>query len=491
MIKMGKNILIGKYTLESLTSGMYLSPLDIYREYVQNSADSIDEAVSKQVISRDEAKINIDIDSERKIIIVSDNGVGIAENNVYGCLVDIGNSKKDYQYTRGFRGIGRLSGLGYCDTLIFETSAKDETTKTIITYNSKLLQELLLPGEEEQASLSDVLNRVISSKTEKEAPERHYFTVRMLGVRNEDGLLDKTKVFDYLTENLPLPFSDQFVWGSMIKEKMKILNITIPEYRIYLGCDGIEEQLFKPYKNTILSDRVRRIEDPIQDIKFKTFYINNNLSGLLWYIEDNYFGTILDTKIKGIRIREGNILFGDQGTLRKCFKEERFNGWLCGELHVVSPYIIPNARRDDFERNSQYLALLEQISTWGADVSKIIREKSYKRNLDEAENKLVDSINAEDRQFACSDKRMENDMSESKLMDLDDSKELANFDLLNSLSILANSNRNLTKYKALNLSSKLTREQKVTYEKIFDLLYEKFSKKTANRVVQTIIDNLV
>ena len=37
-------------------------------------------------------------------------------------LIDIGNSKKDRTNSRGFRGIGRLAGLGYCNQLVFSTS---------------------------------------------------------------------------------------------------------------------------------------------------------------------------------------------------------------------------------------------------------------------------------------------------------------------------------------------------------------------------------
>lgn len=42
---MKRELIIGKYTLESLTNGMYASPLDMYREYIQNSVDSCDDAV--------------------------------------------------------------------------------------------------------------------------------------------------------------------------------------------------------------------------------------------------------------------------------------------------------------------------------------------------------------------------------------------------------------------------------------------------------------
>ena len=44
------NIVIGKHALESLTTGMYSDPLVVFREYIQNSADAIDEALLKGIL---------------------------------------------------------------------------------------------------------------------------------------------------------------------------------------------------------------------------------------------------------------------------------------------------------------------------------------------------------------------------------------------------------------------------------------------------------
>ena len=38
---------IGKNLIEILTDGMYKNPLFMYREYIQNSADSINEAAQR------------------------------------------------------------------------------------------------------------------------------------------------------------------------------------------------------------------------------------------------------------------------------------------------------------------------------------------------------------------------------------------------------------------------------------------------------------
>ena len=41
---------VGKFTLESLTTGMYSDPRIVYREYIQNSVDSIEVAIEENII---------------------------------------------------------------------------------------------------------------------------------------------------------------------------------------------------------------------------------------------------------------------------------------------------------------------------------------------------------------------------------------------------------------------------------------------------------
>lgn len=99
---MEHQLLIGKFTLESLTSGLYVSPLDLYREYVQNAADSIDEALEQGILKKGEEKISITVSESERIIKISDNGTGVGANDIYSNLIDIGNSKKRHSNSRGF-----------------------------------------------------------------------------------------------------------------------------------------------------------------------------------------------------------------------------------------------------------------------------------------------------------------------------------------------------------------------------------------------------
>ena len=172
---MEHKLVIGKYTLESLTNGMYASPFDLYREYIQNAVDSIDVAIEEKLERDDYFEIAISLNREKKTVSIFDNGRGLSREHAVPTLVDIGNSMKRRTQSRGFRGIGRLAGLGYCEELVFTTSYSGEETRTIIHFNAKLLKELLMTSSDGNISVHDVMNQIITVEEAEEKRKRHYF----------------------------------------------------------------------------------------------------------------------------------------------------------------------------------------------------------------------------------------------------------------------------------------------------------------------------
>ena len=130
-----ETIQVGKYTLESLTTGMYSDPKIVYREYIQNSVDSLENAVSLGLLEPQGMRIDIVVNAEESYISIKDNGTGISADVAAKTLMNVGSSKKRNSNNRGFRGIGRLGGMSYCDTLVFTTSAENESVKTIVTFD--------------------------------------------------------------------------------------------------------------------------------------------------------------------------------------------------------------------------------------------------------------------------------------------------------------------------------------------------------------------
>lgn len=480
---MEHKLIVGKYTLESLTNGMYASPLDMYREYIQNAVDSFDIALEKKGISIDRLRIDIHIDSEKRTVSIKDNGCGISEKNAVAMLLDIGNSQKCRGDLRGFRGIGRLAGLGYCSKLIFKTSYEGEAASTIVAFDAGLLNELLLPGSSDSISVNDVMERIVNIKKLQEVSSKSYFEVILEGVTLEEELTKENVVKDYLIQHAPLSFDPELKWRRTILEKVRLAGYKIPQYRLFLNG----EELFKPYGDTFLSDRVKRAEEQIQDIKVKTFERNGELSAVLWYVQSNFYGTIIDNLVKGIRIRQGNILLGDKSSFSQFFREERFNGWMIGELHVVDKELIANSRRDGFEKNAAFFELAELLKKWAFAVSKEIRHISYERSLSSEKKAIAEVEPVDDVNKLCTEEQEPDDsFFEQCDMEMDESDEIAEIDFISKLSMLINPKKIQTKYKALNINEKLTGEQRKVLERVFDIISQNYNKRTAEKFINTI-----
>lgn len=480
---MENELVIGKYTLESLTNGMYASPCDLYREYIQNAVDSIDAAIADNLERQNYFEISINLDQDKKTLSIFDNGQGLSKNNAVSKLIDIGNSSKHRNQYRGFRGIGRLAGLGYCEELVFTTSYSGEDTKTIIHFNAKLLRDLLLIPSGENSSIFDVMNQIITLEESVEKQKSHYFEVKLIGVTSNVGLLDEDNVRDYLIQHSPIPYGKQFKWQKTIQEKVRIAGYVIPSYSLFLNG----QKLYKPYTDSFVSDRAKRITDSIQDINVIPFSREGSLSAVLWYAQSSFYGTISENAIKGIRIRQGNILIGDRTTCNTFFKEERFNGWIIGELHVLDPELIVNSRRDDFEKNDAYYALVNCMKEWAISLSKDIRHISYERSLSREKKAVVEAQSFEDINDLCSeDMAYADEATESNYLDRSESILVAESDYIDKLAFLISQKKTHTKYRALNINPKLTIEQRKVLERVFDLIQQEYDSTEAEKFINII-----
>src|SRR5271155_684043 len=71
-------VVIGKDVLELITGAMYVDPLTIFREYIQNAADSIDLArVNRLYSSLTRPRVDVSLDAAARTITIRDNGAGI------------------------------------------------------------------------------------------------------------------------------------------------------------------------------------------------------------------------------------------------------------------------------------------------------------------------------------------------------------------------------------------------------------------------------
>lgn len=152
----------GMYLLETLTSGMYNDPLSIYREYIQNSVDSIDQSDR----SPEDAVIKIDLNPFKKQVTVYDNGDGIPADSAEKILSSIGSSEKLGTMQRGFRGIGRLGGIAFAKKVVFRTTAMGESTVSTQEWDCEDLRKYLRSPDHSTMTIEDLFSKVSSFSQE-------------------------------------------------------------------------------------------------------------------------------------------------------------------------------------------------------------------------------------------------------------------------------------------------------------------------------------
>jgi len=339
---------IGKDVIESLTIGMYEDSRFIFREYIQNAADQIDKATREGLITHEQGEIHINIDPDKLTITIEDNATGIAQNEVLPVLQNIAQSTKRRGVDKGFRGIGRLGGLAYCEKLVFETSFKGEDVKSILIWDASLLKSIINNRTSKEDAVS-VVQQVTKLELHKEEVEKHYFKVTMQGVSN-DELLDKKEIEEYLSMVAPLPFATKFIFKSKIYAEAQSDNINFDEYKIYLNT----EQLFKGYSTYIKKDETKASYDQVIDVVFfKEHASDGQLLFWGWHsISERNQSLNQVNFMRGFRLRKSNIQIGDEFTLLKLHRDRRFQFYFFGEIYGVHPDLIPNSRRDYFVENA-------------------------------------------------------------------------------------------------------------------------------------------
>ena len=91
-------------------------------------------------------------------------------------------------------------------------------------------------------------------------------------------------------------------------------------------------------------------------------------------------------------MRSGNIQVGDETLLTEIFPESRFNGWVIGDIHVLSDKVIPNGRRDNFEPSPRLEWLLNEIRLLANEFAKTIRSASVFRNKLVMQDRLYSEV---------------------------------------------------------------------------------------------------
>lgn len=402
----------GASMLETLTTGMYKDPIIIYREYIQNACDAIDQAVREGLYAEQrQGNVHLFIDREKRYVSIKDNGAGVPVAKFRSTVGDIANSAKDAGKDKGFRGIGRLAGLAYCKRLVFTTRAAGESVVSRLECDAVRFCTMV---NEKGYTAAEVLDAAFSFSAEdarnKDAP--HFFQVELYDVEREaDALLDTERIRGYLSFVAPAAYENSFYQSGLITGYAAKNGFPLDEYRIVLNSQPI----FKAYRTNYHYKEGK--QDAIQDLTFKELKTaDGTVLAWLWYARTGFYGALAgkDRALAGIRVRVGNIQIGDEDTLRPFYPEARFAGYVLGELHVLpSAGLRPNARRDYFNADPQLTQLEATFREVAKEIGKLCRSGSemntylsdirkHEKEKDEFEKKSEENrfLDAEARQKA-------------------------------------------------------------------------------------------
>lgn len=372
---LSESIVIGKDILELLSSSMYVDPMTIYREYVQNAADAIDEARAQGLLT---GRIDVTIDPASRTVTITDNGTGLPHDDFVARLTAFGASTKRGRGARGFRGVGRLAGVGYCQEVVFRSRTDGESRVSELRWDCKKLKHLLRTTDA-SVDLSAAVSQIVTIRRTdaRDLPQR-FFAVELHGIvrHRNDHLLSPSAIADYLSQVAPVPLHPEFPFASAIlshlQDRVRLGNIDV-------YVDGMPRPLSRPHATGL--DLGPGVRDPFTDIELLTVPgVDGGTAALGWIVHHGYIGALPPrSPVRGLRVRSGNIQVGDDRLFEDLFPEPRFNAWSVGEVHVVDQRIMPNGRRDHFEQNVHFHNLLTHLVLPARDIARRCRTSSVHR----------------------------------------------------------------------------------------------------------------
>lgn len=376
-----EHVSIGHDILSLISSAMYVQPLTIYRELIQNCADSIDNAIATNQLKPGKGQIQLVIDPLHRQITVRDNGHGIPNAEFVDTMCSIGASKKRGTGSRGFRGIGRLVGLGYAQELVFRSRSLVNDRVMEATWDARLLKELL--ASRHRAPLDEIVAEVVKITERPAGPDEpeHFFETELRKVVRlaDDALLNSHAVERYLSQVAPVPFHSSF---SLAPALVAALSSYGPYPAVNLRING-GEPVTRPYRDDVPISASKTAHLFQFDIIQIPSYDGDQIAAVAWIARHEYFGAVpRRLGIRGLRARIGNLQIGDERVFAAAFPEERFVDWTIGEVHFYDSRITPNGRRDDFEPSLHFSNVLAHLDTAGRDAARAARSSSAERRIE-------------------------------------------------------------------------------------------------------------
>lgn len=496
-------IFVGKDVLELLSSSMYVNPLSIFREYVQNATDAIDDAVASGLLpSIDDGLIEINLDHIDRRVVIRDNGIGLSNRDFFARMLSFGASEKRGTDARGFRGVGRLSGLGYVQQLVFRSRAKGDTKVLEATWDSRVVKRMLASTDASTELKAVVSESVTLKQLGPDDYPAHFFEVELVKPRRiaNDRLLNELELKAFIGQVCPCPFSPDFSLGEETVALLAPHGRAGRSYNIHIN--GAETPVYRPYRNEVCYSDTKK--GALGNLKsFEIESIDGGIAAVGWLIHHDYQGAIpISQGVRGLRARVGNIQVGHDRLFLDIFPEDRFCSWAIGEVHILDARVVPNGRRDEFESNAHLDNLIAHLRPVAAEVARECRVSSQKRNrlkiFELGADKVYEKLDVI-KQGAISERYAKSIKAEIGTL-LSEMSKAVDFELFededrgalrgNLASIEEAVDAHATKADGDILES-LPARKRATYKEVFDLIYDCSANQVAAKsLIDRMLDRL-
>lgn len=338
---------IGKDQMRQYMGGLYENSMVIFREYLQNACDAVEQAYQAGLIlNRKDANIAVIIDQHQKQIIIHDIGIGIARENIAPYLVDVASSQKFNKHLVGRHGIGRLNGANYCDRIIYETSFSGEPFKSTLIWDVKEARRLC-SDDTIDIDTTEIIDRVTDLKPEEpEAIGAHYCKVILDNI-NDPQLMNEQAVREYISEIVSVDYSLEFKDNSLSPSLDLPMNAgyesrfdSLWVYKVTVNEVPVEKTYRSEYNDKHLGvlQCFTLIDDKTQEeLAWGWFALNRTAEQLN------------DLPFSYIRARHHNFQIGGKELLNQYHKGTTAPAYSVGELHITHSAINPTATRDGIE----------------------------------------------------------------------------------------------------------------------------------------------
>lgn len=356
----------GGFVLETLTIGMYGEARNAIREYIQNGFDSVQRAIDElKTLKPGEGLIEIEMAVDRKSLIIRDNGAGLSAKSAATVLTRVGASGKSHRRNAGFRGIGRLAGIVFSNTVTFITKAKGEREQTTVIFDGKAMRAAMAPGKGSTKSAQELLKDTVKAhRTPHKEVQKHFFEVRLEGLTDPpDECRSAKELYDFVSQVAPVPYPDDFPYREKLTIAARETGIDIEEVRITIkDGSGRPKRVTKPYG--------LEYEFESGDVVLSDCEIHKSPTGRwwAWVGKKDESGAYTDEKVSGLRIRVRNIQIDGTEIVRDIFRDHaksnaRFQDYFLGEIFVEPSALVPNARRDGFEDDPTWKKVRNELAT--------------------------------------------------------------------------------------------------------------------------------